>query len=284
MGYVSLRILVEWARFDQVASSCYFSVYEIGWNKSIEQPVERVRTARRIGRDRSGHGPRPCCRGNRSSERNQKPDARGCTAGRGRAQGMADAANATRHGGASNSRTSCGRSLLFLANWMPMKRTVIYLDTSVVLAQLLAEDHRPPASLWGRDPGSQPVDGIRGLDPTPCARTCGVARRGRKRAHRTSRLAGAIPTSARARPGRLSRACSHARRPASGVMRLPAQPRAVGLACQLRPPDDRRRPRPGSAHLRPGTLLNRATGLRSERGGRREGVARIAGIESDMGE
>lgn len=25
---------------------------------------------------------------------------------------------------------------------------MIYLDTSVVLAQLLAEDHRPPASLW----------------------------------------------------------------------------------------------------------------------------------------
>jgi len=25
---------------------------------------------------------------------------------------------------------------------------VIYLDTSVALAQLLAEDHRPPASLW----------------------------------------------------------------------------------------------------------------------------------------
>jgi hypothetical protein len=25
---------------------------------------------------------------------------------------------------------------------------VIYLDTSVVLAQLLAEDRRPPASLW----------------------------------------------------------------------------------------------------------------------------------------
>jgi len=27
---------------------------------------------------------------------------------------------------------------------------VIYLDTSVALAQLLAEDRRPPASLWGR--------------------------------------------------------------------------------------------------------------------------------------
>ena len=26
---------------------------------------------------------------------------------------------------------------------------MIYLDTSVVLAQLLAEDRRPPASLWG---------------------------------------------------------------------------------------------------------------------------------------
>ncbi len=25
---------------------------------------------------------------------------------------------------------------------------MIYLDTSVVLAQLLADDHRPPASLW----------------------------------------------------------------------------------------------------------------------------------------
>ena len=25
---------------------------------------------------------------------------------------------------------------------------MIYLDTSVVIAQLLAEDHRPPASLW----------------------------------------------------------------------------------------------------------------------------------------
>ena len=25
---------------------------------------------------------------------------------------------------------------------------MIYLDTSVVLAQLLAEDHRPPAALW----------------------------------------------------------------------------------------------------------------------------------------
>jgi hypothetical protein len=25
---------------------------------------------------------------------------------------------------------------------------VIYLDTSVVLAQLLAEDRRPPAALW----------------------------------------------------------------------------------------------------------------------------------------
>ena len=83
LGYVSLRVLVEWVRFDQVASSCYFSVHEIGWNKSIEQPVERVRAARRIGRDRSGHGPRPCCRGNRSPERNQKPDARRCPAGRG---------------------------------------------------------------------------------------------------------------------------------------------------------------------------------------------------------
>ena len=25
---------------------------------------------------------------------------------------------------------------------------MIYLDTSVVLAQLLAEDHRPPTALW----------------------------------------------------------------------------------------------------------------------------------------
>ena len=134
---------------------------------------------------------------------------------------------------------------------------MIYLDTSVVLAQLLAEDHRPPASLWDE---TLVASRLMEYEVWTRLHARGLAEsHGEAASGLIGRVALLIPTSARARPGRFSRACSHARRPASGVMRLPAQPRAVGLACQLRPPDDHRRPRPGSARLRPGTLLNRAT-------------------------
>jgi hypothetical protein len=40
-----------------------------------------------------------------------------------------------------------------------------YVETSVILAQLLAEDRCPPESLWADPPRFQPLDRIRGMEP-----------------------------------------------------------------------------------------------------------------------
>jgi hypothetical protein len=44
-----------------------------------------------------------------------------------------------------------------------------YAETSVILAQLLAEDRYPPRKSMGRRRRFQPLDGIRSVEPDPSA-------------------------------------------------------------------------------------------------------------------
>ena len=121
---------------------------------------------------------------------------------------------------------------------------MIYLDTSVVLAQLLAEDHRPPAALW-----SETLVASRLMEYEIWTR---LHARTLDDSHGESarRLIGRIALLELSPPvlercaGGLSRVCSraHARCPTSGVLRIPAPPRPVDRTGQLRPQDDRTRP------------------------------------------
>jgi hypothetical protein len=119
---------------------------------------------------------------------------------------------------------------------------VIYLDPSVVLAQIFAENRRPPEDLWREPPGGKPTAPLRDLESRALETTRPHPRRQGPRSPRRSGRRGADSTRPRACDRALPEPGADARCRASRHHGLPQGARPAHRAGQLRRASDVRGP------------------------------------------
>ena len=110
---------------------------------------------------------------------------------------------------------------------------MIYLDSSVALAYLLAEDRYPPKALW-HQPIVRAAARMRSLESDQCASASRIARRCRPRLDRPDRDHRNGAAGVEARPRAVSDSSSHAGRHSPGGHRVHPFPGSKRPACQLR--------------------------------------------------
>ena len=140
---------------------------------------------------------------------------------------------------------------------------MIYLDPPVALAWLLTEVRRLSTSFWDGTLVFSRLIEYEMWTPLHVTRSCGFARQGGAPAYQTGRAAGTAPAGFGSGTGGLSRHWAVAAPCclASGVVRVSGRSRPGHEARELRPADERCRPRHGHFALRSGRGINRVTGF-----------------------
>ncbi len=141
---------------------------------------------------------------------------------------------------------------------------MIYLDTSVALAWLLAEDRQPPASLWDETLVSSRLIEYEiwtALHARELADSHSEAARGLVGRVALLELSPRVLARALDAFSGGSWAAADPGRPASGVVRVSGGSGPGHGTRELRPADERCRPRDGYSALRSGMVMSHATGV-----------------------